>query len=416
MRTKISVQKLQFGMYIDELDCQWVDTPFLFQGFPLQTEQELIFLQRYCDYVYVYERTDSHKSNNQALDHRFQTSQINISSPAPKNKNKHGHRELVDEIKIIKKTYDQSHSYIIKVLNDVRLGNNINVSSAKTVVSKMTDSIIKNESALMLLSQLKQYDEYTIRHSLNVCIISLLFGKHLGLSSEDMNVLGLGALLHDIGKMKLPADILNKPGKLNEEELKIIQEHPENGYQLLVGKGEMPYLALETVRSHHERIDGSGYPRKLKKGQINQFSMLVSIVDTYDAITTKRAYHDGISPHEALRLMYESEIGAFPQELLDSFIQCLSIFPIGSIVELDDGNIGIVMSINHHKHLFPIVLLVLDKNKCPYYPRKVCDLELRNKQGSPLKVRKILESNAYGLNATRILFEEGDFEALELLD
>jgi putative nucleotidyltransferase with HDIG domain len=320
----------------------------------------------------------------------------------------------VKELKAIKKTYDQNHHYILQTLNDVRFGRGINVVSAKTMARGMTEGIIQNENALVLLSLLKQHDEYTVRHSINVCILSLLLAKHLGLDESAMQTLGMGALLHDIGKMRLPIEILNKPDKLSAGELVVVQRHPDVGYELLRNKKGLPPASLEIVRSHHERINGSGYPRKLKGDEITLFARIVSIVDIYDAITTDRSYHDGISPHEAIRLIYENEKDAFPPELLELFIQCLSIFPIGSIVELENGEIGIVMNVNRNKHLLPVVLLVMNRDKIPYFPRKVCNLELLSDQGQAVHIKRILESSAYGINTSNILFEEGDFNSLDL--
>ena len=242
-----------------------------------------------------------------------------------------------------------------------------------------------------------------------------MLGKHLNLKPAELRILGLGALLHDIGKMKITSTIINKHGALSDEEFSQVKQHPEYGYQLLKNRAELNPAIAEIARSHHERIDGSGYPRQLKADTLSGLAMIVAIIDVYDAITTKRCYHDGISPHEAIRLMYESELGAFRRDLLDKFIQCLSIFPVGSIVELSSGETGIVMSVNRNHHLLPVVLLVLGPDKQAYCPRKVCNLELMANNETPIKIRKILESNAYGINVAKILFDENNFDSLELI-
>ncbi|MFC1750940.1 HD-GYP domain-containing protein [Pseudomonadota bacterium] len=414
MRKKIATQDLKFGMYVDELDIPWSESPFLFQGFPIRTENELKLLSSLCSYVYIFDQELAGERSR----HRFSTGRINISKPkkisTKHTADKQDHHHMVKELQHIKKTYDQTHQYVVHTLNSIRLGEGVNVDTAKDLVSGMTESIIQNENALVLLSQLKQHDEYTVRHSLNVCILSLLLGKHLDFTENNLRALGLGALLHDIGKMKLPDNILNKPGKLDYEEFELIKEHPDIGYRLLKLKKGIPWGALDVVRSHHERIDGTGYPRGLEGERVGMFPRITAVVDVYDAITTNRAYHDGISPHEALKLMYESQAGAFPEELLDHFIQCLSIFPIGSVVELDNGNVGIVMSVNRRKHLLPIVLLVLNKDKAPFFPRKVCNLELMEMRGSAVHIKKILQSNAYDINTSKVLLEERGFNALQL--
>ena len=413
MRRKVYIKDLDFGMYVDELDRPWIETPFLFQGFPIRSHKELDQLAQHCEFVYVYDERSETVKHHKLTPHRFQTAQLNIPQKQS-NQPRQDHHRLVAEIRSIKKTYDQSHGYITRVLGDVQFDRTFNVNDGKALVEKLTDSVIKNDNALMLMSQLKEYDEYTVRHSLNVCIMSIVLGKHLKLKPAELNVLGLGALLHDIGKMKIANTIINKPGALSDEEFAQIKQHPEYGYKLLKNRAELNPAIAEIARSHHERIDGSGYPRQLKADVLNNLSMIVAIIDVYDAVTTKRCYHDGISPHEAVRLMYESELGAFPRDLLDKFIQCLSIFPIGSIVELSTNEIGVVMSVNRNHHLLPVVLLVLSPDKQAYCPRKVINLEQIAKSNIPIKIRKILESNAYGINVAKILFDENNFESLEL--
>ncbi len=414
MRRKVYIKDLDFGMYVDELDRPWIETPFLFQGFPIREQKELDQLAQHCEFVYIYDERSEAIKRHKPAPHRFQTAQLNIPQKQS-NQSQQDHHHLVAEIRSIKKTYDQSHHYITKVLGDIQFDRTFNVSDGKALVEKMAGSIIKNDNALMLMSQLKDYDEYTVRHSLNVCIMSIVFGKHLNLKPAELRVLGLGALLHDIGKMKISNSILNKPDALSDAEFAQIKQHPEYGYQLLKKRSELNPAIAEIARSHHERVDGSGYPRQLKADTLNNLSMIVAIIDVYDAITTKRCYHDGISPHEAIRLMYESEVGAFRRDLLDKFIQCLSIFPIGSIVELSTNQIGIVMSVNRNHHLLPVVLLVLSPNKQTYCPRKVCNLELMANSETPIKIRKILESNAYNINVAKVLFDENNFNSLELI-
>jgi len=413
MRQKVYVNDLHLGMYVDELDRPWLETPFLFQGFPIRDQQELEQLQEYCEFVYILDECNEKIAAKKAKpSHRFNTHQLNLHPSSTNEQGGHDEHLKLKELRGIKKTYNQSHDYIAGVLEDVQFGRTFNIETGKQVVEHFTHSIIREENALLLLTQLKDHDEYTVRHSLNVCIMSIIFGKHLELKDSELRVLGQGGLLHDIGKMKIPAAILNKPGRLTRGEFELVKRHPVDGYRLLSNRLEISPGVAEIALMHHERLDGSGYPRGLTEDQLKTLPMMVAIIDVYDAITTRRAYHDGISPHEALRLMYENEIGAFRRDLIDKFIHCLSIFPIGSIVELDNGEIGIVMSVNHSHHLFPVVL---DRDKQPYTPRKVCNLKLLADNGKPVRIKRILESNAYNLNASDILREENDFEALQPL-
>lgn len=422
-KKKVDVKELRIGMYVDALDRPWLDSPFLFQGFPIRSQEEIRQLQESCQFVYIdLEKTQDWKPEKKRPDavkiqhhierearpskpvitHRFETQRLNIE-PEEVLRKAQDHHSFLREVKVARQVHHKTHNYINTVLEDVRLGRSIDPEGAKELVNTMADSIISNENALVWLTQLQNRDEYTSLHSINVCILSLLFGRHLGLKKEELQELGFGALLHDIGKMKVPLEVLNKPGELNDEELALLKEHPQLGYDILAESKKMSGAALDIARSHHERVDGSGYPRGLEGDEISYYAMLVSVVDVYDAITSDRVYHMGISPHEALSLMYEWAPKSFRRDLLEAFIKCLGIYPIGSIVELSSGEVGVVMTVNRAHHLKPIVMLVLDKDKQPYAARKLINLELYGEQTGAVNIRKILESNAYGIDVRQLI-------------
>lgn len=424
---QVSVKDLRIGMYVVELDRPWLGTPFLFQGFPITRQEEIDLLRRYCAHVYIdvvqtrnwsperrapsrqeYMTTLSENKPPQTAKtpwYRFSTRRLNVEDEGHDGADGDG-KGLLAAVRQARQVHHKAHDYMLHVLDDVRLGKSIDPAGAKELVSGMVDSIVTNENALMWLAQLKNRDEYTSLHSINVCIISLAFGRFLGFTVTQLNELGQGALLHDIGKMRVPLNMLNKPGRLTAPEMDELRRHPEYGYELLKGKGGISPRALEVVRSHHERMDGGGYPRGLRGGQISEYAMLVSIVDVYDAITSDRAYHQGISPHEALKLMYEWAPRSFPRELLQSFINCLGIYPVGSIVELSSGEVGVVMTVNRRLRLRPLVLLVLDGEKQPYPVRKLINLELYAEGEGQLSIKRILESGAYGIDVRAIAMDE----------
>lgn len=424
-RKKVAVTDLKQGMYVAELDRPWFGTPFLFQGFLLTTETELEQLRHCCKYVYIdlkqsktwtaeqpqkkprdYEsgwlnyRPDQHGTRDH---HRFATQRLNVE-PEPRHAPQQNVQQLMADIKAAQQIYRRTHEYIVTVLDDARLGRSLDVGGARKLVSEMVESIITNENALLWLSQLKRRDEYTTLHSINVCILALLFGRHLNFNAEQLREIGDGALLHDIGKMRVPIELLNKPAELTSDELQLLKKHPEYGYQMLKDSGMITPAALDIVYSHHERMDGSGYPRGLRGDQISDYAMLVSIVDVYDAITSDRVYHLGVSPHEALNLMYEWGPKNFPQELLEQFIKCLGIYPIGSIVELNTGEVGVVMTVNRIHHLRPIIMLLLNPEKKPYPTQKLINLELYSAVQNPVNITRILESNAYGIDVNKLIF------------
>lgn len=411
-RQKIDVKELAVGMYVAELDRPWLDTPFLFQGFPITTQEEIATLQRYCSFVYIdAEQSRPAVGTGFALPAQQADSQRLNSSQQPVTRR----QEQVtfdSELRQAATVYTKSKEYINTIFADVRLGRSIDTSEARELASSVVDSVVKNENALVWLSQLKNRDEYTTQHSINVCVLSVLFGRHLGLAPHDLRELGFGALLHDIGKMRIPLHILNKVEKLSAEEAALMRQHPEFGYQILKSSSDMSDAAIDIAYSHHERIDGSGYPRKMQGDAISLYAKIVSIVDVYDAITSDRAYHMGLSPHETLNLMYGWAPSSFNSELLQEFIRCLGIYPIGSIVELDTGEVGVVMTVNRSKLLRPLLTMVLDREKRPLSQRKLLNLELLERSGASLGIRRILSSNAHGINVRQIIMESQVASAL----
>lgn len=425
-RIKVYVSDLKPGMYVAELDRPWLGTPFLFQGFPITSDEQIAQLRACCQHVFVdvtqsvgwepdmrlLRRMDDYLLLEQPADDepqatqppRFTTQRVNRESDA-KSAVKQDTAAFLTTLQRARETYGRTHEYVSQVLEDVRLGRAVDPVEAKKVVNALVDSIMTNESALVWLTMLKRRDEYTSQHSLNVCIMSLVFGRHLGLAEHELRELGHGALLHDIGKMKVPLEILNKIERLTDDELAELKRHAGYGYDMLKNSQHISAQALEVVRSHHERVDGSGYPRGLKGEEISQFATIVSVVDVYDAITSDRVYHMGISPHEALNLMYGWTPHSFLRDLIESFIKCLGIYPIGSIVELETGEVGVVMTMNLAQRMRPIITLVLDTEKKPYPMRKLLNLAHYADDNWPLNIKRILQSNAYGIDVRSLVLE-----------
>jgi len=407
---KVDVSDLELGMYVVELDRPWLETPFLFQGFPILSEEELRELQRCCLYVYIDEEQSIPLKPHhfESAPHgrpvqRFETRRLNRKVSERKPPPSHNRTELRHEMPRAREVYHQAKHYINTIFDELRLGESVDMELARRLADKTVESITNNENAMVWLTLLKEKDEYTSYHSINVCVLSVLFGRHLGLTEGELKVLGLGALLHDIGKMRVPATILNKSSRLEPSEKALMRKHPEYGQAMLSESDRIPPQALDIIYSHHERIDGSGYPQGLKGEQLGLFPMLVSIVDVYDAMTSDRAYHMRISPHEALNVMYGWAASHFDGGLLEEFIRCLGIYPIGSIVELNSGEVGVVLTVNRKHHLLPSLLLVRDKRKVPYDVPKLINLELQQQAGVKISISKILPAGSYDLDVRKLV-------------
>jgi len=251
-----------------------------------------------------------------------------------------------------------------------------------------------------VLSQLKDADEYTALHSLRVCILALTFGRHPDFNREELNLLGVGALLHDVGKMKVPVEILNKPGRLTDKEFEIMKSHVPEGVKILNSADGIADASIQVAANHHERYAGGGYAGGVAGDRIGSFGLISGIVDCYDAITSDRVYHSGLSAYEALTKMYSWRSTDFHPGLIEQFIQCMGIYPVGSLVELTDGRVGVVITVNRKRRLRPRVALVLKEDKTPYRKPKLVnlvDLEEAQGQDAP-SIVKVLQPGEYGIN------------------
>lgn len=279
------------------------------------------------------------------------------------------------EIKEAGRIRDEAEQVVREFLKDARLGRRIDSGKVEATVNKMVDSVIRNQDALLSLARLKSFDDYTFAHCVNVCILSLALGRHMGLAKEDLYQLGLGAILHDIGKMLIPEQVLNKPGRLTEEEFSLMKRHAELGAKALSGMSCLKEGSLEVVLGHHERYDGTGYFRRLAGDYIHPFARMAAVADVYDAMTSNRVYQKGMPPEDALKRLYQMRGTFFDPEMVERLIKCMGVYPIGTFVELNTGEVGIVRMINHAYPLQPQVILIYDREGVPFPKPVKADLK-----------------------------------------
>jgi HD-GYP domain-containing protein (c-di-GMP phosphodiesterase class II) len=350
-------------------------------------------------------RGQVHQVTHRQADHRPQ--------PAARARVKDETLDVVYErfrrhVKRAREIHRKTRVYIDKTLEDVRLGHGVDTAEARRLVTDLAQRVVDSADALVWLTHLKSRDEYTATHCVNVCVLALTVGRFLGLKPNALFPLGLGALLHDLGKLRVPQEILNKPGRLTEEEFQLMKAHPELGHLMLRDSEKLPPESLDIVLHHHERLDGRGYPHGLSGFAIDRLTKIVSIVDVYDAITSDRAYHDAISPASALKNMYSWAPNNFEPELIEGFIRCIGIYPTGSLVRLNSGEIGVIIASNEGHRLRPLILLVLDQDQKPYSQRHLINL------GSPIwegqknrpHIAQVLEPGSFGIDTRPIIEAE----------
>ncbi len=414
-KIRVYTADLKIGMYVSELDRPWVGTSFMFQGFVIQNDEDIKELQACCDVVYV----DKELSLPEAARFLASTHVSKVAKPTPKKPLKPSSFREVDFRQTLVRShriYKDARGWVDTMLEDSRLGNSVDTEKARSLVTQMADQVIQNPDALVWLTQMKSRDEYTATHCINVCILALTFGRCMGLGEKELHQLGLGALLHDVGKMQVPGEILNKPGKLSKEEFQVMMTHPGKGHAMLADGHDIDPASLHIVLHHHERLDGAGYPNGLVSDDIPMLTRISSIVDVYDAITSDRCYHDGIAPANGLENLFKWSEGNFDVPLLERFIKCVGIFPIGSVVRLSTQEIGMVIATDEDRRLKPVVLLIIDAKGDLYQPRRLINLSSTAWKGSGTKVsiEDVLEPGSFGLDIRDVMEDELQVTAEQL--
>ncbi len=267
---------------------------------------------------------------------------------------------LAEETVTAKKLYNEALTHVRTFVDEVRRGKEIDYRTATPLVDSFIESVFRNESAAATLFKLRFFDSYSYTHSINVSILAVILGKHLGMDRDTLRDLGTAGLFHDIGKSRIPEAILNKPGKLSESEFAVMKSHTLEGYQLMRNQPGLNPEILRAVVEHHERIDGTGYPRGLKEDEIGRFSRIISVVDVYDALTSRRVYKEPMAPAKALGMMYQWRDRDYSPKAIENFIKCIGVFPVGSFVRLSGGEHAVVVQANAERPTKPVVKVVFD--------------------------------------------------------
>ncbi len=389
-------------MYVAQLDRPWIETPFLFQGFCIRSKNEIDELRQYCDFVEIdFEQSDISLSDAQTIRLRGDSKSKKFGSGSRRKRGfwrrflqflfRRKQREQVnspgagnyyqdsvsvaDELVVARTLHSGTLQQLISVLESIRRGGSVRVPDLEVVVNGMVESVLRNSTAMSLLVRMQKTDDYTHAHSLSTAMWALVFGRHLGLDRDSLRALGLGGLLLDVGKTKLPLELLKKQGPLTDVERMLVQNHVGLGLEIIRKAESIDSRVLEMVATHHERFDGSGYPTGLSGSQIPVFGRIGGIVDSYAAMSSDRSYANAMSTYDAMREFKALSDKKFQSELVEQFIQAIGIFPAGTLVELNTGEIAVVLKEHCNSRLRPEVAIILDAQKRPLDDFKVIDLD-----------------------------------------
>ncbi len=360
---KAQTTQLRVGMFVHDFNCGWLENPFFAKQLLLKSEKEIekiISVGIHELYIDTSKGLDIANAPTEAeVKKEIRTEMAKIDD----HKAEVITVPMKEELKEAQKCKTEAKKLITNIMQDVRMGKQVELESVDNAVENMMDSIFRNQGALTSLSRLKSKDEYTFMHSVNVCVLMISFCKSSDVDKATIRKIGSGALLHDIGKMQVPQEVLNKPAKLTDEEFEQMRSHVVQSKLILSKTDGISQEAIEVAGQHHERYDGSGYPDKLKGAEISHFGQMASIVDVYDAITSDRVYHKGLDSTDALKKIFEWSKFHFDPVLVQLFIKTVGIYPVGTLVRLESGLLGVVCEPGKESMLKPVVRAIYDSKR-----------------------------------------------------
>lgn len=371
----VHVSQLKVGMFVNHLYCPWLDHPLDRRNYLITSEEEIEKIAASGIYeVYIDTEKGLDAPDAPTLQETVASLEAEMTKMAAGQCMLPMRTTLAEELERAKTIKDQAQLLISKLMQDVRLGNMIHLDGIEPVVRDITGSILRNPGALTGLSQIKSKDDYTFMHSVSVGAIMVAFCVATKTDENIVQQAGIGGLLHDAGKACVPDEILKKPGKLTKEEYAVMQMHPADGYQLLSAIPGIDPISLDIVRHHHERYNGAGYPDKMEGGNIGRLAQMASIADVYDSMTSRRSYHVSICPAAALRMMLQWSESHFDAQLVQDFMRCVGFYPIGSLVKLESGRLGVVVEQHECNLLTPKVNVFYDTRNNISIPTRLVDL------------------------------------------
>jgi HD-GYP domain-containing protein (c-di-GMP phosphodiesterase class II) len=382
---EVAVERLHFGMYVSKLDRPWTETPFLFQGFVLKSEKQLEILKKYCKKVFV----DPEKEDLSEVERVTAADIAKVRGTTVYKKVASVEAELPRAIN----AYTKSTAVVKELARAVEIGNAIDSTLPKEAATQITESVVRNPDAMALLVKLQEQSGATLSRAVEISVTMTIFGRFLQFPHDRLEVLGMLGLLQDVGKLKLPAELAAR-GPFNAEEIELYKTHVNKSVEMLSGTPGLPAELPGLASLHHERFDGTGYPRGLRGAGIALFGLIAAIVDTYDTLIAPPPFGERMTPANALNVLYKGRGRQFHPALVEQFIQCIGVYPVGSIVEMNTGEVAVVYAQNMVRRLQPRVMIVQDAKRNRVMPYKMLDL-MKAPKASASEVYKIVRTLEY---------------------
>ena len=407
MLKKIAVSQLIPGMYVADFNASWLKHPFTMNSKLMDDESDVsrVFAAGIKEVVIDTSRGLDVGSTAPTVREAEQATQRALNQMAESVRPAQPVRtSFAEETQKARQAFTEASRIIKGLMDDVRLGRQIELAQAKPTVEKITASVLRNSNALMAMRRLHTLDEYTFLHSVSVCGMLASFGKVVDMELSAIHDIALGGLIHDIGKMRVSMPLLNKPAKLTNDEFTHLKSHVVLGADLIRMTPGIPPLALEPLELHHERHNGSGYPRGLKGDEITRVGKMSAIVDVYDAITSDKVYSKGISPARAVQKLFEwAGQGLFDPELTQVFLKSIGIYPVGSLVRLESGRLGVVLAQAEDNLLTPLIRVMYDARRQHYIAPETIDLTRPMGAGGADRIVGYESPETFGIDLARFM-------------
>jgi HD-GYP domain-containing protein (c-di-GMP phosphodiesterase class II) len=390
---RVLVHDLEVGMYVSRLDCDWSDTPFPLQGVAITSRDDIVALSRFCKYVFI----DTQR--------RVVAAKVPAGRAAPAAVNtrlvtRHSYADTAsfeDEMPHAREAYDTVARFAEELVREIQDGGAIDPAAVDQAVRPMVESILRSGDAFFWVESLRRRDSYTYQHAIGCSTLAAAFGRHMGFAPDAIVSLAAGGLLMDVGKSQLPEELLEREGPLTSSEFDLVRQHVREGVAILDHSGVADAEVRDMVLTHHERFDGTGYPDGLAGTSIPLAGRMAGLIDTYHALSTPRPYRAAVSQHSALRELYSGRDAAFQGELVEQFQACLGVYPTGSLVELNTGEVAIVMVQNQSRRLQPRVAILTGADKDELDDFQVVDL-MRQVEGVQREIRRTLPPGSHGID------------------
>ncbi len=384
---KMQAMSLEPGMFVAELDRPWLETPFALQGFVVRDTDEVLYVSKHVDHVYV---DAEYKGQSQPL-----ALAVAPTAATPENR-----LELKEEFRHAKVCFDSAADTLDRVFESIRSGQETDIGSVRNAVNPLIEGVFRNQEAVAALLRLKESGSYRYHHGVSMAVWAAILGRHIGLQQDELEKLAIGCAMCDVGMTQLPPELLDQTDNLTDEQRAVVRAHPTIGAQMVAESGEVDFEILAIIENHHERMDGSGYPRGIEGAAIPVLARIAGLVDAYDAMITPRPYAQARTSHEAVQELIDLKGSLFQDALVEQFIQAIGLFPTGTVVELNSGEVAIVVNQNQTRRLKPEVVIVLDENKEKKDPLQLLDLANQSIAADGERwIARELTAGTYGVNS-----------------